>query len=165
MDKLLSWLENNQITCYQIFDVSKEKRSERQCTCVGDAITEFTKDYETLSNGKYFIKGMTSPKADRSAVRMDFTIGISNTNQGGSMDYEKIRKEMYEQARKDIEYQFLDKRLSDVERQQKLIIQVLFDLTDGDEENDDKAKSVIETLSNAKENFDSAKDILKNFSL
>src|SRR6218665_1150904 len=166
MDKILSWLENNQITCYQIFDVSKEKRSERQCTNVNDAQTEFTKDYEILSNGKYFIKGMVNPKADRSAVRMDFSIGQFNTNStGGSMDYEKMRAEVYAQARKDFEFELLDKRIKELERKLNVVIQVLAGLTDDDESNDEKSKGMLDILANAKENFESAKDILKDMKL
>jgi hypothetical protein len=162
MDKILNWLENNQITCYQIFDVSKEKRSERQCTSVNDAQTEFAKDYEVLSNGKYFIKGMTKPNADRSAVRFDFQIGQLNINSTGGMDLEKLKAEMYNQARKDIEYELLDKRIKDLERKLNIVIQVLAGLTDDDESNDDKAKGMLDILANAKENFDSAKDMLKD---
>ncbi|GAB3519510.1 hypothetical protein [Emticicia fontis] len=162
MDKILSWLENNQITCYQIFDVSREKRSERQCTSVSDAQTEFAKDYDILPNGKYSIKGMVNAKADRSAVKYDFTIGQLNTNTTGGMDLDKLKAEIYAQARKDFEFELLDKRIKEQERKLNIVIQVLAGLTDDDESNDEKSKGMLDILANAKENFDSAKDMLKD---
>lgn len=169
MEKLIAWMENNGVTCYTIFDVSKEKRSERICSDVNQATAEFAKDYDILPDGKYFIKGMTNAKGDRGAVRMDFVIGVlgsnNNTNSFGGMTAEQIRKEAYEQARKDMQWEILDKRVTDLERKVKGILTVLIDLTDGDESNDDKATNMLEMISNAKENFEGAKDLLKDFKM
>lgn len=169
-ERAIKWMENNGVTCYTIFDVGKEKRAERMCNSVNEATGEFVKDYEILSDGKYFIKGMTNPKGDRGAVRMDFVIGIigsnnNNVNSYGGMTAEQIRAEAYEQARKDMQWEILDKRVTEIEKKQKAIIAILIDLTDGDESNDDKATKVLEVISNAKENFEGAKDLLKDIKL
>ncbi|MFD2521372.1 hypothetical protein [Emticicia soli] len=167
MDRIRTWIENNGVKCYEIHSVaSKEKVAERDCNDTHEAIAEFEKDYAVLSDGKYFIKGMKGPKSDRGAVRIDFQIGINNTtNYLGGMTLEQIKAEAYNQARKDFEYEQLDKRLTELERKFKVIVTVLVDLTDGDESNDEKATNVLEMISNAKENFEGAKDILKDFKI
>lgn len=170
MDNIIRWMENNGITCYTIFDAGKEKRSERLCNNVNEAIIEFTKDFEILPDGKYHVKGMDKPKGDRGAVRMDFQIGFTgNTNNShggmGLQTIEQIRTEAYNQARKDIEYELLDKRIKDLEQFRKVVTQILIDLTDGDESNDEKATNMLGMLSTAKENFDTAKEALKGFTL
>jgi hypothetical protein len=167
MDKIISWMENNGVTCYTIFSVGNEKRSERLCTDVNNAITEFAKDYEILPDGKYYVKGMTNPKGDRGAVRMDFQIGnIGTTNNSiGGMNLAEMKAEIYAQARKDFEYEQLDKRIKALEDKQKIIVAILVDLTDGDESNDEKATNMLSLISSAKENFETAKEALSGFKM
>lgn len=168
MDNIIRWMENNNIRCYSIFGAGNEKRSNRICKSVEEAITEFSKDYEILPDGKYHVKGMDKPGADKAAVRMNFEIGFTGNinNSFGGMGHqtiEQIRAEAYNQARKDIEYELLDKRIKDLEHFRKVVTQVLIDLTDGDESNDDKATDVLSILSGAKEKFENAQEVLKDF--
>lgn len=167
MEKIINWMVNNGSACYTIFSIGNEKRSERLCTDVNTAIAEFTKDYELLPDGKYYIKGMAHAKADRAAVRMDFQIGnIGTTNNSfGGMNLAEMKAEIYAQARKDFEYEQLDKRIKAIEDKQKVMIAILVDLTDGDESNDEKATNMLSLLSTAKENFDNAKEALKGFTM
>lgn len=166
MDRIRTWIENNKVRCYEIHSVGKEKVAERDCQDTQEAINEFEKDYAILNDGKYFVKGMKNPKGDRGQVRIDFQIGNTNSiNHLGGMSIEQIKAEAYNQARKDFEYEQLDKRLTEVERKLKVIVTVLVDLTDGDESNDEKATNMLEMISSAKENFEGAKDLLKDFKL
>lgn len=166
MEKITAWAENNAVLCYRIFDVGNVKRAERDCTSVNDAVTELSKDYSYLSDGKYYIKGMKNSKDDRGAVRFDFQIGSTQTgNNTMAYDIEKIKQDAYDQARKDLQYELLDKRVSELERQVKVLIEVVKDLSDGDTENDAKAENMLSMLSNVKENFDGAKDLLKDFKM
>lgn len=167
MEKITAWAENNGIVCYRIFDVANVKRSERDCTTVNDAVNELTKDYGFLSDGKYYVKGMKNPKDDRGAVRIDFQIGVTGSNQSNNMgfDINTVRAEAYAQARKDLEYELLDRRLSEVESKQKNIIEFLREKFDDNEDNDMNADKILETLTSMKDKYEGAKDILGDLKL
>lgn len=167
MERITAWAENNGVLCYRIFDVGNQKRAERDCTSVNDAIGELSKDYSYLPDGKYYIKGMKNHKDDRGAVRFDFQIGSTQTgnNTMNFTEIERIRAEAREEARKEFQYELLDKRVTEIERQLKILIEVVKDFSDGDGDNDAKAENMLNVLSNAKENFDGAKDLLKDFKL
>ncbi len=167
MERITAWAENNGVTCYRIFDVGNQKRCERDTTSVNDAVAEIAKDYSYLPDGKYYIKGMKNHKDDRGAVRYDFQIGSTQTgsNTMNLTDIQRIKEEAREEARKEFQYEMLDKRVTELERQMKVLIEVVKDLSDGDGDNDAKAENMLTMLSNAKENFDGAKDLLKDFKL
>jgi hypothetical protein len=168
LDTIQKWFNSNSVLAYEIKSGSSLIYKSGLFSDTNEAFQAFENDVDTLSAGRYSVKGKKREN-DNTATTFPFAVDSNETPKNKNEVSEEVIKmrvaEGIAAARKEWEFELLDKRLSEIERKLPIIIKAVQDLSDGDEENNDEAKKMLDKVADSAEALSAAKDLFSGINM